>query len=194
MRIGVLALQGAFREHINVIKNLGVEAVEVRTADDINSVDGLILPGGESTAIGKLLIEFNLTDILMDKIRNGLPVFGTCAGMILLAKEIINDDKLHLPLMDISVLRNAYGRQLGSFYCEAPVKGIADDIKMTFIRAPYIEKTDENVEILAMVEGHIVAAKQDNMFVISFHPEVTDESRVHQFFIKMCKKYKKPQK
>lgn len=187
MKIGVLALQGAFEEHINVLKKLDVEAVEVRTIKEIDTIDGLILPGGESTAIGKLLIDFDLNDYLIEKIRNGLPVFGTCAGMILLAKDIVNDDKVHLPLMDIKVLRNAYGRQLGSFYCEAPVKGIADNIKMTFIRAPYIEEVKDNVEILSIVEGHIVAARQKNILVTSFHPEITDDYRVHQFFIDMCR-------
>jgi len=182
-RIGVLALQGAFREHVGIIRGLGHEPVEVRKNEDLNDLHGIILPGGESTAIGKLLVDFEIRDTLSKRIESGLPVWGTCAGMILLAKEISGDAALHIPLMDIKVKRNAYGRQAGSFFCEAPVSGIAPDIKMPFIRAPYIEEVKEGVHILSVVNDNIVAAKQKNMLVTSFHPELTDDTRIHRYFI-----------
>lgn len=191
MKIGVLALQGAFIEHINILKNLDVEAIEIRKKEELDNIDGLIIPGGESTAIGKLLVDLDIKDSLIKKIKNGLPIFGTCAGLILLAKKIINDDKTHLGVMDITVKRNAYGRQLGSFYTEQDVKYIGEKIKMTFIRAPYIENVENNVEILAIVDNHIVAAQQDNILVTSFHPELTDDTRVHKYFIEIVKNYKK---
>ena len=183
-RIGVLALQGAFREHVNIVRGLGYECAEIRKAEELDSIHGLILPGGESTAMGKLLVDFDIKDILSEKIKDGLPVWGTCAGMILLAKEIADQDTTHLPLMDIVVKRNAYGRQLGSFFCEAPVTGVASDVKMPFIRAPYIEKAGEGVEILSVVDENIVAAREENLLVTSFHPELTDDTRLHQYFIK----------
>ncbi|TDT70568.1 5'-phosphate synthase pdxT subunit [Hypnocyclicus thermotrophus] len=191
MKIGVLALQGAFIEHINILRNLNVEAIEIRKKEKLNEIDGLIIPGGESTAIGKLLVDLNIKDSLIEKIKEGLPIFGTCAGLILLAKKIVNDDKIHLGVMDIVVRRNAYGRQLGSFYTEEYVKNIGEKIKMTFIRAPYIEAVENNVEVLSQVNGHIVAAKQNNILVTSFHPELTDDNRVHKYFIKIVKENKK---
>lgn len=183
VRIGVLALQGAFREHVNIVRGLGYECTEIRKAEELDSIHGLILPGGESTAMGKLLVDFGIKDILSDKIKAGLPVWGTCAGMILLAREIADQDKTHLSLMDIVVKRNAYGRQLGSFFCEAPVSGIASDVKMPFIRAPYIEKAGVGVEVLSVVDENIVAARENNLLVTSFHPELTDDTRVHEYFI-----------
>lgn len=182
-RIGILALQGAFREHVNIIKALGHDPVEVRKTEDLNDLHGIILPGGESTAMGKLLVDFGIRETLSKKIEEGLPVWGTCAGMILLAGEIVGDSTLHIPLMDIKVKRNAYGRQAGSFFCEASVLGIASDIKMPFIRAPYIEGVKDGVHILSVVNGNIVAAKQENMLVTSFHPELTDDTRIHRYFI-----------
>jgi len=183
--IGVLALQGAFREHIDIIHSLDYKGIEVRKAEDLNSIDGLILPGGESTAMGKLLVDFNLKEILIQKIRGGLPVWGTCAGMILLAKEIADDRVIHLPLMDILVRRNGYGRQLGSFKTDGIFKGIENKIPMVFIRAPYIESVGKGVEILGEVDGKIVAARENNLLVTSFHPELTDNLEVHKYFVEM---------
>ncbi|WP_319370530.1 pyridoxal 5'-phosphate synthase glutaminase subunit PdxT [uncultured Ilyobacter sp.] len=183
MKIGVLALQGAFREHIEILKKLGVKCIEVRKKEDLRDIHGIIIPGGESTTIGKLLIDLEIMEPLKNMIENGFPVYGTCAGMILLAKSLVDDKKIHLGLMDITVKRNAYGRQLGSFSCKAPVVGIGEDVEMVFIRAPYIEACAEGIEVLATVNGNIVAARQDNILVTSFHPELTSDFRMHQFFI-----------
>ena len=193
MRIGVLALQGAFIEHEKILEKIGVETFEIRKKSDLSnavsdkSIDGLIIPGGESTTIGKLLHDLDLFDDIRELISDGLPTFGTCAGLILLAKKIENDDRVHLGLMDIKVKRNAYGRQLGSFFTENEFKHVGK-VPMTFIRAPYITEVGENVEILSEVDGNIVAAKENNILVTSYHPELNDDLRVHKFFIDMCKK------
>ena len=190
MRIGILALQGAFAEHAKVLEKLGVVSVEIRNLDDFqqhqSDLSGLILPGGESTTMGKLLRDQQMLIPIREAILSGLPVFGTCAGLILLAKEIISQEESHLATMDIVVERNAYGRQLGSFYTEAECKGVGR-IPMTFIRGPIISSVGEVVEILATVDDQIVAAKEKNMLVTSFHPELTDDARLHQYFINMCK-------
>lgn len=193
MRIGVLALQGAFIEHEKILEKIGVETFEIRKKSDLsnavsdNSIDGLIIPGGESTTIGKLLHDLDLFDDIKKLISDGLPTFGTCAGLILLAKKIENDDRVHLSLMDIKVKRNAYGRQLGSFFTENEFKHVGK-VPMTFIRAPYITEVGKNVEILSEVNGNIVAAKENNILVTSYHPELNDNLKVHKFFIDMCKK------
>ena len=181
MKIGVLAMQGAYREHLKILKYLGIEAIDVRYEEDIDNIDGLIIPGGESTTMGKLIKTLGLYDKLKSRIENNMPVWGTCAGMILLAKNIVN-------VMNISVIRNAYGRQLGSFETKAPVKGIGEDIDMVFIRAPYIESVGENVEILSTVDGNIVAAQEGNILVTSFHPELTEDLRLHKYFINIVSK------
>ena len=190
MKIGILALQGAFVEHEKVLAELGVESVELRNLEDFqqhqSDLSGLILPGGESTAMGKLLRDQNMLLPLREAILNGLPVFGTCAGLILLAKQITSQEESHLATMDIVVQRNAYGRQLGSFYSESDCKGVGK-IPMTFIRGPIISSVGEGVEILATVEDQIVAAQEKNMLVTSFHPELTNDVRLHQYFINMCK-------
>ena len=190
MKIGILALQGAFAEHAKVLEKLGVVSVEIRNLDDFqqhqSDLVGLILPGGESTTMGKLLRDQQMLIPLREAILNGLPVFGTCAGLILLAKEIISQEESHLATMDIVVERNAYGRQLGSFYTEAECKGVGK-IPMTFIRGPIISSLGEGVEILATVDDQIVAAQEHNMLVTSFHPELTDDVGLHQYFINMCK-------
>ena len=180
MRIAVLALQGAFAEHEQMLHRLGVETFEVRQLADWNQPkDGLIIPGGESTTQGKLLRDLGLLEPIRQAIIDGLPVFGTCAGLILLSP-------LHLGTMDIDVQRNAYGRQLGSFHTNAQVKGIDEDSPMTFIRAPYINKVlSPKVEILAEVDGHIVAARQGRQLVTAFHPELDNDTRIHQFFLSM---------
>ena len=188
MKIGVLAMQGAYREHLKILKSLGIEAIDVRYEEDIDNIDGLIIPGGESTTMGKLIKTLGLYDKLKSRIENNMPVWGTCAGMILLAKNIVNEDHSHLSVMNISVIRNAYGRQLGSFETKAPVKGIGEDIDMVFIRAPYIESVDENVEILSTVDGNIVAAQEGNILVTSFHPELTEDLRLHKYFINIVSK------
>lgn len=185
MKVGVLALQGAFIEHANALKKLGVEPVLIRNVRDLEGIKGLILPGGESTAIGKLLVDLNLMIPIKTLIENGLPTFGTCAGMILLAKNLSNDSRKHLGVMDITVKRNAYGRQNDSFSTEEPFKGIEPKVEMVFIRAPYIESVGKNVEILAEVDSNIVAAREKNMLVTSFHPELTSDLKVHEYFLNM---------
>lgn len=186
MQIAVLALQGAFIEHEQMLSRLGIPSFEIRQKRDMERpFDGLIIPGGESTVQGKLIRELGLFDPIKVQIENGLPVFGTCAGLLLLAKKIENDDRLHFATMDINAKRNAYGRQLGSFYTEAEFKGIGK-IPMTFIRAPYIESVSDNSEILATVDGKIVAAKQGNQLVTSFHPELNEDLSVHRYFLKMA--------
>lgn len=190
MKIGILALQGAFAEHERVLERLGVENVELRNLEDFQKyqkeLSGLILPGGESTTMGKLLRDQDMLLPIREAILSGLPVFGTCAGLILLSKEIASQDESHLGTMDMVVERNAYGRQLGSFYTEAECKGVGK-IPMTFIRGPIISSVGEDVEILAIVDNQIVAAQEKNMLVTSFHPELNDDIRLHQYFINMCK-------
>lgn len=187
--IAILALQGAFAEHQQMLQRLGVESVLIRNLadwqqymDNDESTEwehkkGLILPGGESTAMMKIMRDERLIQPVTDAINSGLPVFGTCAGMIML------DDK-HLGCMDITVRRNAYGRQLGSFYAEHDFKGIGT-VPMTFIRAPYIERCGDGVEVLSVLDGNIIAARQRNMLVCSFHPELNDDTRIHQMFLKL---------
>ncbi len=180
MRVAVMALQGAFIEHEQVLKRLGVETFEVRQlADWQQHKDALILPGGESTVQMRLLSQLGLHGPVREAILNGLPVFGTCAGMILLSEG-------RLATMDIRVRRNAYGRQLGSFHTEGQVVGLGDHIPMTFIRAPYIEEIlSSRSEILAEVNGRIVAARQGNQLVTSFHPELDSDLRLHRYFLQM---------
>ena len=186
-KIGILALQGAFAEHEQVLKALGVETVQIRNQKDWEThadLDGLILPVGESTVMGKLLHDLDLFEPIKTKINAGLPVFGTCAGLILLAKTIVGDQTKHLASMDINVARNAYGRQLGSFVTNADFKGIGE-IPMVFIRGPIIETVGPEVEVLSQVKGAIVAAKEKHMLVTSFHPELTGDTRVHAYFLEM---------
>ena len=186
-KIGILALQGAFAEHEQVLKALGVETVQIRNRQDWEAhtdLDGLILPGGESTVMGKLLHDLDLFEPIKEKIEKGLPVFGTCAGLILLAKTIVGDQTKHVASMDISVARNAYGRQLGSFVTNADFKGIGE-IPMVFIRGPIIETVGPEVEVLSQVNEAIVAAKERQMLVTSFHPELTGDTRVHAYFLEM---------
>jgi len=185
IKIGVLALQGGFIEHIRHLQSLQVDAFEIRTKADLHQeMDGLILPGGESTTMGLLLKELDMFDDIKWKIDSGMPVFGTCAGMILLARKISGTDTVYFASIDIVVKRNAYGRQLGSFYTEAGMKGVGV-IPMTFIRAPYIESAGAGVEILSVVDDHIVAAREKNIIVTSYHPELTSDNRVHEYFLKM---------
>lgn len=187
MTVAVLAVQGAFIEHEQMLERLGVDCFELRKASDLERpFDGLILPGGESTVMGKLLHSLNLFDPLKAKISNGIPVLATCAGLILLAEHLVKDTTVHFGTMPITVKRNAYGRQLGSFYTKADFKGLGK-IPMTFIRAPYIEQVSPETEILASVDGHIVGARYKNQIGISFHPELDEDTSVHQLFINMIK-------
>lgn len=185
-RVGILALQGAFEEHKKVLTRLGAEGYEIRQPANLknDSLEGLILPGGESTVIGSLLKELELLEPIRSRIGEGLPVFGTCAGMILLAKQIVKEPYTYLAAMDINVVRNAYGRQLGSFQVTGEVRGLGL-VPMTFIRAPYIESAGEKVDILARVDGRIVAARQENMLVTAFHPELTPDCQLHEYFLGM---------
>ena len=187
MVVAVLSLQGAVIEHIQMLDKLGVGTFEIRKKADLDKhFDGLIIPGGESTVQGKLLHELDIYDTLKEKIEKGLPVFGTCAGLLLLAKSIDNDNKTHLATMDITAMRNAYGRQLGSFY----TNGSFDDkgeIPMTFIREPYISSVGDNVKVLATVDGKIVGAREGNQLVTAFHPELNDDLTVHKYFVDIIK-------
>lgn len=188
MKIAVLALQGAFIEHEQTLRKLGAESFEVRQKKDLDQpFDGIIIPGGESTVQGKLMRELGLFEPIKNRIEEGVPVFGTCAGLILLAKKIDNDDRVHFGTMDITAVRNAYGRQLGSFYTQAEFDGIGR-IPMTFIRAPFIKEVFGKAEALATVNGNIVAARQDNQLVTAFHPELNDDTSVHRYFLDMLSK------
>lgn len=186
MKIAVLAVQGAFIEHEKMLSLLGAESFEIRQKKDLDQdFDGLILPGGESTVMGKLLRELDLFDILQKKIKEGLPVLGTCAGLILLAEKLSNDENTYFGTLPVTVRRNAYGRQLGSFYVEEEVKDVGR-IPMAFIRAPFVEAVGKDTEIIAKVDGNIVGVKYQNQIGISFHPEVTDSTKIHEYFLKMC--------
>lgn len=180
--VAILALQGAFIEHEHVLDRLGVDRFEIRQRSDLERpFDALIIPGGESTVIGKLLKDLGILSPLRDRIEKGLPVFGTCAGLIVLSKNVIGGVP-SLATMDITVKRNAYGRQLGSFYTEDGFDGIGK-IPMTFIRAPYIDSVGKDVEILSEVDGRIVAARQGKQLVTAFHPELTEDLSVHRYFL-----------
>jgi 5'-phosphate synthase pdxT subunit len=184
VRIGVLALQGGFIEHVRMLERLEVETFEIRNGRDLSEeADGLILPGGESTAMGRLLADLDMYEGLRSKIGGGMPVFGTCAGMILLARSVAGAERAGLGVMDIAVRRNGYGRQLSSFYVEGAFNG-AGDVPMTFIRAPYIESAGPGVEILSVVDGRTVAAREGWMLATAFHPELNGDPRIHQYFIK----------
>jgi 5'-phosphate synthase pdxT subunit len=192
IHIGVLALQGAFIEHIKMLRALDVDGFEIRKKSDLQKdCDGLILPGGESTVIGPLLADLGLMEPIRDAIQCGLPAFGTCAGLILLAKKIGNEGSTYLATMDIDVIRNGYGRQLGSFTAISPF--LNQPLEMRFIRAPYIEKTGKNVKILATVDQKIVAAQQENQLVTAFHPELTKDPTVHRHFLHMIESAHKAQ-
>ena len=181
MRIAILSLQGAFAEHEAMLRQLGAETFEVRKLSDWQQPkDGLIIPGGESTTQMKLLRELGLADVVKDAINEGLPVFGTCAGLIMLSQS-------HLATMDIEAQRNAYGRQLGSFSTVHEVAEIGKDIPMTFIRAPFINRVYGKARELATVDGRVVAARQDNQLVTAFHPELTDDLRIHDYFLSIIR-------
>ena len=191
--IGVLGLQGAVQEHLDMLNQIdNISACSVKYKKDLEQIDGLIIPGGESTAIGRLLADFDLTAPLKTRIINGMPVWGTCAGLIILAKKITNDDRRHLEVMDIEVMRNGYGRQLDSFtaYVDLPPFS-EEEIPLVFIRAPYVVDVAPQVEVLLRLDGHIVACRQGNMLATSFHPELTEDLSFHKYFAGMVNFYSK---
>lgn len=190
MKIGVLALQGAFIEHISVIQQLGVDASPVRLPNELGSLDGLIIPGGESTTILNLMQSFNFIQPLKELVQAGLPILGTCAGMVCLAKKVsnsINSNMENLAVMDMEVRRNAFGRQVDSFETELPVPALGDEpFAAIFIRAPIIERAGPQVEILAKLPNDIaVAARQGKLVVSAFHPELSHDLRFHRYFLKI---------
>lgn len=190
MLIGILAVQGAFREHEIMLERLHTSYVEIRQKSDLNTkMDGLILPGGESTAMIKLLTDLELFSPLKKMIEEGMPVFGTCAGLLLLAKEIENNGKNGFKTMNITARRNAYGRQLGSFSTTGNFLGVGA-VPMVFIRAPYIERVFENAKILAYCDNKIVAAQEGNQLVTAFHPELSDDLSIHRYFLSIIQNKK----
>ena len=187
--VGVLALQGAFREHVAAVTRLGATAREVRQLKDIDGIDALIIPGGESTTMGKLLNEWNMLEPLRQRILNGMPVYGSCAGLILLCREIENSDQPRLGVLDATVRRNAFGRQVDSFETDLNIPEIgADPIPAVFIRAPVITGVGAGVTVLSEVKGQAVAVRQNNILATSFHPELTPDTRMHSYFLSFCSK------
>lgn len=187
MKIGVLALQGAVAEHIRSLNAAGAEAVPVKRVEELADLDGLVIPGGESTTIGKLMRKYGFIEAIQQFHYNGKALFGTCAGLIVLAKHIENQEDAHLQLMDITVARNAFGRQKESFETDLSVKGIEETIRAVFIRAPLIKAVGPNVDILSQFNGEIVLARQNHVLACSFHPELTNDHRLHSYFIDMIK-------
>ena len=189
MKIGVLALQGDFREHVAALASNGVQAAEIRRPSHLDGLEGLVIPGGESTTIGKLLTEFELMEPLRERIQKGLPVYGTCAGMIVMAKDIGDFDQPLLGVMDMRVERNAFGRQVDSFEVDLPIRGIqGGPVHAVFIRAPLVRSVEPSVQVIGQLDdGTIVAARQGNMLATAFHPELTSDTRVHGLFIDMVR-------
>ena len=187
--VGVLALQGAFREHVAAVTRLGATAREVRQLKDIDGIDALIIPGGESTTMGKLLNEWNMLEPLRQRILDGMPVYGSCAGLILLCRDIENSDQPRLGVLDATVRRNAFGRQVDSFETNLSIPEIgADPLPAVFIRAPVITGVGAGVKVLAEVDGQAVAVRQNNILATSFHPELTPDTRMHSYFLSFCSK------
>ncbi|AZN38947.1 pyridoxal 5'-phosphate synthase glutaminase subunit PdxT [Paenibacillus albus] len=187
MKIGVLALQGAVAEHIRSIEAAGGEGVAVKRVEELDSLDGLIIPGGESTTIGKLMRKYGFIDAIRDFSQQGKPIFGTCAGLIVLAERIEGQEDAHLQLMDMTVARNAFGRQRESFETDLPVKGINEPVRAVFIRAPLIKEVAPSVDVLSTYNGEIVTARQGHLLASSYHPELTDDYRLHAYFLDMAK-------
>jgi 5'-phosphate synthase pdxT subunit len=194
VKIGVLAVQGAFAEHINVLRQIGVEAVPVRLPKDLDGLSGLILPGGESTTMRKLIDEWGLRQPILDLAQTGAPLFGTCAGMILLSREITDGDAPVFPLLDISVKRNAFGRQLDSFESELDVPVLGDrKVHAVFIRAPIVERVGPDIDVLAQLDdGRVVAVRKGSIVATAFHPELAGETRFHRLLATMAAAYAEP--
>lgn len=189
MKIGILAVQGAFIEHETKLARLGAECIELRQKSDLEiKFDGLVLPGGESTVQGKLLRELDMFETLKGEIEGGMPVLATCAGLILLAEKLSNDSHVYFGTLPVTVKRNAYGRQLGSFRTVQDMEGVGT-VPMTFIRAPYIEDTENGVEVLSRVDGKAVAVKYGSQLGLSFHPELDEDDRIHKLFLEECSLY-----
>ncbi|GIP30778.1 pyridoxal 5'-phosphate synthase subunit PdxT [Paenibacillus sp. J23TS9] len=187
MKIGVLALQGAVAEHIRSIELAGAEGVAIKKKEELQEIQGLIIPGGESTTIGKLMRKYDFMDAIRQFSAEGKPVFGTCAGLIVLAKSIEGQEEAHLELMDMTVARNAFGRQRESFETDLDIKGVDEPVRAVFIRAPLIRSVGEQVDVISSYNGEIVAARQGHLLASSFHPELTDDYRFHQYFVDMVK-------
>jgi pyridoxal 5'-phosphate synthase pdxT subunit len=187
VKVGVVGVQGDVREHVRALEAAGVTGTIVKHRDEIDGVDAFVLPGGESTTIGKLLDRFGLLEPLTERVRAGVPLYGTCAGMILLANEIVGDEGAphRLGVMDIAVRRNAYGRQIDSFEADLDIAGLDAPLRAVFIRAPIVERTGPDVEVLARHDGVPVILQQGRMLASSFHPEMTDDHRVHELFVGM---------
>ena len=186
--IGVLALQGAFREHRRALERCGARTVEVRRADQLDHIAGLVIPGGESTTIGKLLVDWSMLEPLRERNLRGMPIYGSCAGLILLCTDIENSDQPRLGLMDATVRRNAFGRQYDSFEADLPLPDLgAEPFRAVFIRAPVLLRTGPGVRVLADVDGRPVAVRQSNLLATSFHPELTEDSRLHRYFLDMVR-------
>ncbi|USG65823.1 pyridoxal 5'-phosphate synthase glutaminase subunit PdxT [Brevibacillus ruminantium] len=190
MKIGVLSLQGAVAEHIRMLEEAGATAVAVKKVEELEDLDGIVLPGGESTTISKLMHKYGFTEALRQFGQAGKPIFGTCAGAILLAKRIHGQDDVHLGLMNVKVERNAFGRQKDSFEVELPIAGVAADYPAVFIRAPYIMEVGETGQVLAKYEEKIVAAREGHYLAAAFHPELTEDARMHKYFVDMVKEYR----
>lgn len=186
MKIGVLALQGAVAEHIRSIEAAGGEAVAVKRVEQLDELDGLIIPGGESTTIGKLMRKYGFLEAIQQFSADGKPIFGTCAGLIVLAKRIEGQEEAHLELMDMTVARNAFGRQRESFETDLPVKGIEEPVRAVFIRAPLIKEVAPEVDVLSTYNGEIVTARQGLLLASSYHPELTDDYALHAYFLRMA--------
>jgi 5'-phosphate synthase pdxT subunit len=190
MQIGVLALQGAVREHCNSLRACGVEPVEVKYREQLGQVQGLVIPGGESTTVGKLLVRYQMLEPLITMGQTGMPIFGTCTGLILMAAEITGSNQPRLGLMDITVERNAFGRQIASFEADLAIPEIgAPAFHAVFIRAPYISRVGPEVQVLAAMEEKILLARQGNCVAAAFHPELTEDLRIHQYFLKLCRQW-----
>jgi 5'-phosphate synthase pdxT subunit len=186
VKVGVLALQGDFREHVGVLAIAGVVPVEVRTPAELADVDHLVIPGGESTTIAKLARAGDLVGPLRERARDGMPILGTCAGMIVMAERVLDGEPL-LSLMDVTVRRNAYGRQVDSFEADVDVDGIDHPVRGVFIRAPWIEDVGSDVRVLSSYEGRPVVLQQDNLLAASFHPELVGETALHEFFLSLTR-------
>jgi pyridoxal 5'-phosphate synthase pdxT subunit len=187
VKIGVFALQGAVREHVRAVEECGAEAVVIKLKDQLKEVDGLILPGGESTTMRRLIDKYDFMSELKEFAATGKPMFGTCAGLILLAKRLVGYDAPHIGVMDVTVERNSFGRQRESFEADLDIAGVAENFAAVFIRGPHIVEAGENVEVLAKYEGRIVAAREGQFLGCSFHPELTDDHRMTAYFINMVK-------
>jgi len=189
MKIGVLAMQGAVAEHIRSVERCGASGVAVKKPEQLDELDGLIIPGGESTTIGKLMRTYGFIEAIRSFAAKKKPVFGTCAGLIVLAERISGGDEPHLGLMDITVERNAFGRQRESFEADLAVKGWERPVRGVFIRAPVIEQVGPGVDVLATYRDNIVAVRQEHLLGTSFHPELTDDTSMHEYFIGMIREY-----